>query len=630
MSGNISRQEPPLDSLGPTLLKPINVEHSGRPLHHVPIIPGYEIVEELGRGGMGIVYQARDFNTNEVVAIKVIRRDRLVHADSVRRFRREAQAASRLSHPNIVRVYDSDHEGNTHYIVMEYVEGATLHALVEENGALAVHLACEYVRQAALALQHAHEQALVHRDIKPSNLMATQTTSTMHNQTHSIHVIKVLDMGVAKLHHLPESPVESLTTLTQPGSVIGTADFIAPEQLEDPRMADHRADLYSLGCTFYYLLTGRVPFPGGSLIQKLDNQRWKSPEAVEQLRPEAPKPIGAVVRKLMAKRPNERYQSGADVAQDIQSILNGRPTTQHAPRTSLIQLGVCTGHTAGVLCVAVSHDGKRIASGGKDGTVRMWDERTCKELLRWKCPGRDIRSLAFSPDGKQLVTASGVSLRVWDVATGQELYKLGGHVDTVRGVLWTTDGARILSCGEDRTVRVWNVKNAKEVLRFARHRGAVLAMAISQDGARMFSGGKESKLRCWEVGTGRESAQLKIPTGQVLSMALSNDDQYGLSAHFDTTIRVWDVVGGREIRKLQGHRQVVTSVLFLPDGRHILSASQGRILRQWDIESGADLDAVEAHASGITAAAMFPSAPLVVTASLDQTLKLWSLPGYTT
>ncbi len=271
-----------------------------------PQLPDFEILGEVGRGGMGVVYKARHIPDNRIVAVKVIRQERLRDEDSVRRFRREAQAAARASDPNIVRVFDSDHTGDTHYLVMEYVDGVTLQRLVDDHGPLPVAQACDFMRQAADGLQHAQEQALVHRDIKPSNLMVTGGDTP---------IVKILDLGVARLlPPLGAAPGESLSTLTQGGSVIGTADYIAPEQLENPHGADIRADLYSLGCTFYFLLTGHVPFPGGTLISKLDKQRWQTPEPVETRRRELPAAVVTVVQKLMSKRPADRYQSPGELA----------------------------------------------------------------------------------------------------------------------------------------------------------------------------------------------------------------------------------------------------------------------------------------------------------------------------
>ena len=275
-----------------------------------PVVPGYEVLGEIGRGGMGVVYKARHLKLNRLTALKVIRKERLAHPDAVRRFRREAQAAARLSHPNIVLVYECDQDGDTHFLAMEYVPGLTLQRLVEQSGPLSVGQACHLMRQAALALQHASEQGLVHRDVKPSNLMVVAPGGKPPPRP----VVKVLDMGVARLHPSANAVEESMTTLTRDGAVIGTPDYVAPEQLENPHGADMRADLYSLGCTFYFLLSGRVPFPGGTLLQKLDRQRWETPPSVDQLRPDVPPAAAAVIRKLMAKRPDDRYRTAAALA----------------------------------------------------------------------------------------------------------------------------------------------------------------------------------------------------------------------------------------------------------------------------------------------------------------------------
>ncbi|HYT87480.1 MAG TPA: serine/threonine-protein kinase, partial [Gemmataceae bacterium] len=407
-----------------------------------PHISGYEILGELGRGGMGIVYKARDLTRNRLVALKVIRQDRLTHAESVRRFRREAQAAARVSHPNVVRIYDSDYNGDTHYLIIEYVDGVTLQRVLEEEGPQPVARACEFIRQAALGLEHIHEQGLVHRDVKPANLMLTQSPGAQGGG-----LVKILDMGVAKLYQLADDPVESLTTLTQDGAVIGTADFIAPEQLEDPRGADIRADLYSLGCTFYVLLTGQVPFPGGTLFQKLERQRNKTPPAVDQLRPEVPGAVVDIVRRLMAKKAGERYQTPGELADALQRLAQSghiAASARPVPRRETRQL---TGHREAVWCVALSPDGQRALSGSKDRTIRLWDVATGHEIRSFPEQTQEVRSLAFAPDGRRFLSASGVSLRLWDADSGAELARFTGHTDAIKSVAFAPDDTRAVSGG---------------------------------------------------------------------------------------------------------------------------------------------------------------------------------------
>jgi serine/threonine protein kinase len=272
----------------------------------LPAVPGYLIHERIGEGGMGQVYLARHLHNGRSVALKVVRPDRLANPEAVRRFQREAKAAARLTHPHIVTIYDSGQAGDTHFLVMEYVEGIDLARLLKELGRLPVAEACDYVRQAALGLQHAHERGLVHRDIKPHNLLRG-TDGT----------IKVLDMGLARLDQLSH-PDSSASELTQTGTLMGTPAYVAPEQALDPRRADIRSDVYSLGCTLYHLLTGQPPFPRGSLAEILLKHQLTEPTAVEELRPEVPPRLGAVLRKLMAKRPQDRYQTPAEAAQALE------------------------------------------------------------------------------------------------------------------------------------------------------------------------------------------------------------------------------------------------------------------------------------------------------------------------
>jgi serine/threonine-protein kinase len=282
------------------------------------VLGPYLLVERLGEGGMGQVFKARNTKLDRVVALKVIHHECLADPDSLRRFQREIRAGACLDHPHVVRAYDAGEAGGRHFLVLEYVAGTDLKRLVEQRGPLPVAEACEYTRQAALGLQHAHEHGLVHRDVKPSNLLLTQGPN-------GPGVVKLLDLGLVR--RARQADHESSSTLTEEGWVVGTPDYLAPEQASDPRKADGRSDLYSLGCTLYFLLSGRPPFQFGSPTDKVIKHAMLDPLPVEQLRPDVPPTLAVVMRKLLAKRPEERYQTPAELAAALEALhgLSDRP-----------------------------------------------------------------------------------------------------------------------------------------------------------------------------------------------------------------------------------------------------------------------------------------------------------------
>ena len=289
-----------------------------------PALPGYEILAELGRGGMACVYKARDLRRRRLAAIKVSDPG-LARGEIVARFRQEQLLALRLPglrHPNLVAACDAGQVEGVPYLVLELVEGCSLAWLVRQRGPLPVAEACEVARQAALGLQHLHKHGLVHRDVKPANLMLTPSRQ-----------VKVLDLGVARLGNGPgqEGPI------TSPGQFLGTLDYMAPEQCLDSHAVDGRADIYALGCTLYELLTGRPPFAGPaheSVFLKMKAHVEAPVPPVRGRRPEVPEWLAAVLERMLAKDPTGRFVSAAGVVAALQPFAAGADLAGLSPATS--------------------------------------------------------------------------------------------------------------------------------------------------------------------------------------------------------------------------------------------------------------------------------------------------------
>jgi serine/threonine protein kinase len=264
----------------------------------------YRILELLGSGGMGQVFLCEHTRLHTPVAVKVLPPERTADPVAVERFHREARAAATLAHPNLVRAFDVDEDGDFSFIVMEFVHGHSLQRLVQDRGPFPVGRAAACVRQAALGLQHAHEHGLVHRDIKPGNILLDRHGT-----------VKVLDMGLARFFHDTQ---DKLTEEYNGGSILGTADYLAPEQALDSHRATVQADIYGLGATFYFLLAGRAPFEDGTLSQKMLWHQVRQPPPLATWRADVPPELEAVLLRMMAKEPAERYALPAEVARALE------------------------------------------------------------------------------------------------------------------------------------------------------------------------------------------------------------------------------------------------------------------------------------------------------------------------
>jgi serine/threonine protein kinase len=614
-----------------------------------PEVPGYKVLAKLGQGGMGHVYKATQERLNRLVALKIIRKESMSQDPrAVRRFQREAQAAAQLSHPNIIVIYDFNQSGSTYYIAMEYIEGVDLHQLVQDYGPLPLDLAADLILQTAYGLQHAHEAGMVHRDIKPSNMMIALPKGGYAQASPGEaglrallqkSVVKILDMGTALL----AQGLDNDSAKTQHGTLMGTPDYLAPEQAMDSHAVDIRADLYSLGCTFYYLLTGKAPFGQYPLMKKLMMHQTVLPNPVREFRPEVSPHIEMVVHRLMAKRPEDRFQTPADLVEaltthQLHTEANGRSSSvisvprsprpetpvnlkrKHPPvkageeetrRTpfvdtvavpttsdSLQLIASLEGGNGWTVALAFAPDRNTLASGTLRGDICLWNFSKGKpnKKAAFQAKASELHSLAYAPDNRKLASGSGSldgTIRIWDL--GQQFPQventLAGHSAPVECLTFSSDGGLLASGSGDKTVRVWDLAEGKPAERavFKGHADTVKSVAFSPDQKTVASGSQDGTVRLWRKGGlwSREMvALLSGGWGAVQSVAYGPDGNTLAFGCLDQTVQLWDVTADQPRRRavLQSHSGVVRLVRFLPDGNLATLCDGGRIIL-WDMKS---------------------------------------------
>jgi serine/threonine-protein kinase len=606
----------------------------------------YRLIDIVGQGGMGVVFKAFHQRLNRFVALKTIHSEVIdKHPDALKRFLREAQAAAQLAHPNVVVLYEEAEIDGIKFLAMEYVDGTDLHRMVQQQGPLPIPTACEYIKQTAAGLQHAHEMGLIHRDIKPSNLLVTHlnkgrasgvrkitvgpsspTPQPVSGRPSGIGTVKILDMGLARFGESLDDVCKQ-TALTAAGSVIGTPDFIAPEQARDASQVDHRADLYSLGCTFYFLLTGRPPFPDGTSVEKLVKHQRESPLPLEQIRRGVPKEVLQVVYRLMEKNADARFQSAQDVVErlsDVQHLMqaaaqprevesavvvsaNGpKPevfTSSHFGLDSIVlparKVHVLEGHKGYVTALSFSADGKMLASGGLDGVVHLWQNI---HLPRCELRGAlrdhlgEVQAIAFAPHKPYLVTAS-AAVRDghmwrwnWEETDERKVRSiLPGQPCGADAIAFSTDGKR-LAASSNSMVYFWQEARRglerESVLKG--HGSAVKAFGFTPDGKRLVLACEDTTIRIWEFGWFK-TAQKALCEGHkdpVTTIAFSANGKLLASAGSDRIIRVWDVEASGNVQptaELQAHTAPVRLVRFTTRNELLLSVGDGGQVFLWDV-----------------------------------------------
>jgi serine/threonine protein kinase len=596
------------------------------------VVAGFEILEEINRGGMGIIYKARQLAMKRIVALKAITPAKLEVAGARDRFMSEVHASARLNHQNIVQVYATDLHGPFPYLVMEYVPGIDLLRLVRKRGPLPVADAVYYIRQAAEGLQHASEKGLVHRDIKPSNLIVTPAPiGDPALKTGKLPLVKILDMGLARVV-TPEERDTQLD-LTQAGLFLGTPDYVSPEQAEDATRADIRSDIYSLGGALYFLLTGEVPFPGKTLVEKIRRALTNPPPSASSKRKDVHPALNAVIRKMMSRNPEERYRTPAEVSAALSRAMRGdaivvsdssfEMETEPAP-TAVANVRAHNGALRG-LAIATASDGPVLVSAGDDSRLRMWKLETLQEVKTFICDLGAVEQLVVAPNGKRAatcairLTTSDMAVQLWDLSNGAEYRRLDGPADNIRCVAISPDSKVIAAGSDDSMVWLWSSdQKGPETVCMKGHNGAVTGVAfVSADS--MLTSGLDGTVRQWDLRTGKTKGTLpagvgplvalayggkrvavagntlavRMPNGKfakldghdgpVLCCAISNDGRLVVSGGLDKTVRLWIAEEATALATFPGHTGAVRSVLFDPSGKAFFSGGDDGVLQRWPV-----------------------------------------------
>jgi WD40 repeat protein/serine/threonine protein kinase len=631
------------------------------------LLDGYIILDEIGSGGMGAVFKALHQQMDRVVALKILPKEAVDSPDKVKRFQREVKAAAKLEHPHVVTAFDAREDKGFHFLVMSYVKGSDLAETIRKQGPVSTAKAVNYIIQAASGLEHAHNMGIVHRDIKPGNLLLDKKGK-----------VQILDMGLARIENVDGEYDKTVSQeLTQAGMVMGTIAYMAPEQALDTSTADAQSDIYSLGCTLYYLLMGKAPYIEGTMMKTIMAHREADIPSLCGERNSVPVELDAIFQKMVAKQPKDRFQDMTEVITaldelEIEDDDETQPLVAMSPAmhetaifidTSLNVIEPQPGTesfgppkrrwpliAAGVLGAVVLLAGLIIQLSTPAGMVIL--EVDQPELIGAVVTidgekritiktGKGQEAINIRPDAKRHeleVTIAGFKTFAKDFTfeTGNR-QTIRVRSEPLKRLVAKSKSATkggSVSPKDQSAPALFNAEEAKQHQgtpdvpwqkshTLMGHTDLVRGVAYSPDGKRVASASYDRTVKVWSTATMQEMLTLNGHTGRVTSVAFSPDGQRIASASDDHTVKVWDIATGHETLTLKGHTDWVRCVSFSPDGLRLASGGFDGTVRVWDEVTGTSTFTLLGHTDRIYSVAFSPDGKRLASASWDNTVRVW-------
>jgi WD40 repeat protein len=661
-----------------------------------PEIAGYDILGELGRGGMGVVYQARQRSLNRVVALKMLLAG--PHADPGQRarFKAEAEAVARLQHPHIVQIHEVGEADGRPFLSLEFVDGGTLKDRLS-GAPQPARDSARLVEILARAVHYAHEHGVLHRDLKPANVLlafsreppASAGPALAGGSRLNEVVPKITDFGLAK--QLPGPGQSGGGGRTESGTILGTPSYMAPEQAAGRlKEVGPAADVYALGAILYELLTGRPPFQGETPLDTIQQVASDEPIPPRQLQPRLPRDLETICLKCLGKEPVRRYASAADLADDLRRFLDDRPIrarragaaerlwrlARRSPVAAALTATAALSLVAGTLvslyfavqagrsATRADQDRQRADERTADAETQLYiahmnlaqvgyDDNQVSQVVplldRWRQPssaGRDLRgwewyvldrqchaellmlagnfsqlrSVAYSPDGRWLAVGQAKGVQLWEAASGREVRTLTGPRDLVTVVAFSPDGQQVAAGGRENLLWLWDAQTGRCLHTLAGHTGSVDSLAFTPDGARLASAGLDRTVRFWEVGSGRELPALRRVLGRPIQVAFSPQGQ--TQALFGADLELWDGAGDQPPRRVGPPGLGPSAAAFSPDGA-LVATGHGNFVSVWDVKTGQPRFSYFGHTGTVLGVAFSADGSRLASCGRDQTVRVW-------